>query len=273
MRLGRRVLAEAAIPAPGREASLLLGHVLGLGEAQVRARGDRPAAPEEASRFLRLLERRADHEPAAYLFGRWEFWGRDFRVDRRVLVPRPETEHLVEAALALPLPTGARIVDVGTGSGCIAVTLACERPTCRVLATDLDVGALEVTRGNARDHGVAGRIDLLRADLTSAVEPGSVDLLVSNPPYVARDDPQVDAGVRRFEPHLALFADGDGRSLLSRLLTAVAAMRGGALGIFEIGWDQGDWIRTEVARREGLELLDLVHDYSGHPRTAVIRRC
>ena len=145
----RRRLAAAPFAPPAREAGLLLAHALGVSEAQVLARHDEDVPAAAADRFLALLERRLAGEPFAYLTGEREFYGRGFRVDRRVLIPRPETEHLVEAALALPLPPGPRILDLGTGSGCLAVTLAAELPAATVVATDLSLAALAVARANA----------------------------------------------------------------------------------------------------------------------------
>ncbi len=147
----------------------------------------------------------------AYLTGEREFFGRSFRVDHRVLIPRPETEHLIEIALALPLPERARVLDVGTGSGAIATTLAVERPGWRLVATDLSLGALAVARGNAARQGVGARVLAVGADLLAGLELGDFDLVVSNPPYI---DPQdladLPRDVRDWEPRLALVSPGGG---------------------------------------------------------------
>ncbi|HVR07812.1 MAG TPA: peptide chain release factor N(5)-glutamine methyltransferase, partial [Thermoanaerobaculia bacterium] len=203
LREGRRRLAATAF-APPREAALLLGAVLGLTEAQAMARDDQAVPAAAAARFEALLARRLAGEPVAYLLGGREFYGRRFAVDQRVLIPRPETEHVVEAALALALPAAPRILDVGTGSGCLAVTLALELRGATVTAADLSPGALAVAAGNARRHGVAGRVAAVASDLTVAFDLGGFDLVVSNPPYVdPADAPGLSPEVCKFEPHLA----------------------------------------------------------------------
>ena len=167
----RRRLA-ATIEPSRREAALLLGHVLGLGEAQILARGERPVDAAHADRFGALLERRLAGEPFAYLVGEREFYGRSFFVDPRVLIPRPETEHLVDAALELSstgeLPARPRLLDLGTGSGCLAITLALELDGFAV-AADLSPAALAVARANAGRHGAADRVALAASDLTTGL--------------------------------------------------------------------------------------------------------
>ena len=186
MTRGRQTLAAAGIAAPGREAALLLGSLLGLSEVQIRSRDDESAGPALAARFSGLLERRASGEPAAYLLGRREFYGRTFGVDERVLIPRPETELLVEIALGLDaaLPDEALVLDIGTGSGCIALTLAAERPRWQVLATDLSPGALACAQENARRLALERRVRFLAADLAGPIALERLDLVVSTPPYV-----------------------------------------------------------------------------------------
>ena len=275
LRQGRRALAAVAgfEPSP-REANLLLGHVLGLGEASLLARTGEAVAADDEARFRRLLERRLAGEPVAYLFGEREFYGRRFAVDPRVLIPRPETEHLIEAALKLDLPAPPPLIlDLGTGSGAIAVTLALEIPGARVVAADLSLPALAVLRSNVRRHGVGDRVAAVRADLGAALRLDRFDLVVSNPPYV---DPREAAGlspeVRDYEPHLALFAPGAGRAVLERLLDDARALRPGVHLLAEIGYDQSGWLRSAASSRREVELVEIVRDYGGIPRTAVIRR-
>ncbi len=201
----RRLLAATPFGAPPREASLLLGRVLGLSEAQLLARDREPMAADAAARFEALLARRLAGEPVAYLTGEKEFWGRPFRVDRRVLIPRPETEHVVEAALAERLPERPRLLDVGTGSGCLAVTLALELPGARVAATDLSPAALALAAANARALGAGARVSFLAADLAAGLDLGAFDLVVSNPPYIDPAElPELSPEVCAFEPRLAL---------------------------------------------------------------------
>src|SRR5579863_3910790 len=203
----RRDLSASPFAPSPREATLLLSHLTGASEASILAHGEATLDPATVCQFAHLLERRLQGEPVAYLIGHREFYGRDFRVDHRVLIPRPETEHLIAAALDLPLPSRPRIVDVGTGSGAIAVTLAAERPLASLIATDRSCDALAVAMSNARRHGVEARIAFLATDLTSALDLENIDLVVSNPPYLDQAEAAaVSFEVRGFEPHLALFS-------------------------------------------------------------------
>jgi release factor glutamine methyltransferase len=268
----RSRLAATSFGAPPREAALLLARVLGLTEAQILARDGEEVPPEAAARFRALLERRLTGEPVAYLFGEREYYGRTFLVDDRVLIPRPETEHVIEAALAEPLPPRPWILDVGTGSGILAVTLALEIPGAGVVATDLSLGALAVAAGNARRLGAAGRVHPVRTDLTAGLDLSRFDLVVSNPPYIdPADAPALSPEVCLFEPSLALFAPGTGDSVLARLFALCAGLRSGVRLIVEIGYGQ-----LEIARRhaEGSVLLleEARPDYSGIPRVLVLRR-
>lgn len=267
----RRRLADAAFAPSGREAALLLGALLELSEAQILARGEQEVDAEAGRRFEGLLRRRLTGEPVAYLLGRREFFGRDFVVDRRVLIPRPETEHLIEAAGSLPLPSSPRILDVGTGSGCIAITLALECPRARVLASDLSPGALAVATGNARRLG-ATNLSFLRADLTSACDLAHFDLVVSNPPYISPDDaPLLSAEVREFEPALALFAPEKGLGTIERLLAAARGLRAGSFLALEIGDGQSPEIEARLPPHP-LEMVEVRRDYAGKPRVVVLRR-
>lgn len=279
----RQLLAEArprlaATPfgAPPREALLLLGHVLGLSEAQTLARGDLEVPSRAESRFRSLLERRLTGEPAAYLMGEREFYGRVFAVDSRVLIPRPETEHVVEeaiaaiTAIAATLPARPRILDVGTGSGCLAVTLALEIPGSCVVATDLSPGALAVAAKNARRLGA--RVSLVGTDLTAGLDLGCFDLVVSNPPYIdLTETPLLSPEVCNFEPALALFAPGSGDSVLALLFAQCALLRPGVSLVVEIGYGQLDAARRH-AEASDLEVVRVRADYAGIPRVVVLRR-
>jgi release factor glutamine methyltransferase len=269
----RSRLAATPFGAPPREALLLLGHVLGLSEAQVMAREDREVSPADERRFRAILERRLTGEPVAYLVGEREFFGRPFFVDERVLIPRPETEHIVELALGRRLPASPRVLDVGTGSGCLAVTLALELPGSRVVATDLSPGALAVASKNARRHGVAERVLRVGLDLAEGLDLARFDLVVSNPPYIDRSEAgELSVEVCSFEPHLALFSPGSGDSTLARLFARCGAgLRSGVALIVEIGDGQLDAARRH-AKSSGLDLAVVRHDYAGIPRTLVLRR-
>lgn len=240
-------------------------------------RGNEEVREEAAQTFERLLARRLAGEPVAYLLGEREFYGRVFSVDRRVLIPRPETEHLVEVVLALPLPPGPRILDLGTGSGILAVTLALELPGARVLATDRSPGALAVAAANARRLGAGERLCFLGADWTAALARLDFDLVVSNPPYVSREDePRLSPEVRDFEPASALFAEEGGLGEIRRLLAAAVALPSGAFFACEIGDGQLPGIEALVAeeREEAhpLTLVEVRRDYAGKERLVVLKR-
>lgn len=231
-----------------REARLLLGHVLGRSEAQIFALGREDLGEEDADRFLDLVARRAAGEPYAYLVGKREFYGRSFVVDRRVLIPRPETELLVEAALHGELPQAAFVVDVGTGSGCIALTLAAERPDLRVVGLDVSLAALAVARENRRLLGLEDRVTLVGSDLLGGLG-HAADVVVSNPPYVERSA-DLAPEVRDHEPARALFVEGHGDGATDaldayrRLLDAPGALKPGGRLLVEIGYGQADALRA-----------------------------
>jgi release factor glutamine methyltransferase len=268
----RRRLAAAPFQPSRREAALLLGHVLGLSEAQVIARNEREVEPPAAARFAALLARRLTGEPVSYLFGEREFYGRSFQVDRRVLIPRPETEHVIEEALAAPLPPSPWILDIGTGSGILAVTLALEIPGAQAVATDLSPGALAVAAGNARRLGAGDRVDLLGADLARGLDLTRFDLVVSNPPYIdPADASSLSPEVCNFEPHLALFAPGAGDSILRRLFAELAALRPGVRLILELGCGQMETARRQ-AEAAGWIVLGARADYAGIPRVLTLQR-
>jgi len=270
---GRSALAGRGIDSPGREAARLLGALTGLSETALLAADDRPAEPETEQRYRILVARRAGGEPMAYLVGQREFFGRLFRVDRRVLIPRPETEHLVEIALALALPERARVLDVGTGSGAIAVSLAVERPDWRLVATDRSPGALAVARANAERHGVGARIRTLAADLAAGLDLAGFDLLISNPPYV---DPDELAGlprdVRDWEPVAALVSPGGGTRVAERLLAEALALGPGAYVALEHGASQRAELCAAARRLGGYELVEARTDLAGLARDVVFRR-
>lgn len=282
MRLVERVaeaarrLAEAGIDARDAafDAEVLARHALGWGRATYLARWREPAPAGFEDRFEPLVARRRRREPVARITGRREFWGLDFEVTPAVLVPRPESELLVETALArLGDRTAAwAVADVGTGSGCLAVALARELPRARVAATDVSPEALAVARRNASRHGAADRVTFLHTDLLDGL-PGPFDLIVSNPPYVP--DGVIDTlapEVRDHEPAAALRGGQDGFDTVRRLVDAAAErLRPGGRLIVEIGAGQsGD--AGGIARRAGLQVCDALPDLQGIPRAVVMRR-
>ena len=274
----RERLTRAGIP-PDQAAidgEVLARSAAGWDRAAYLGRRDEPAGADVARRFESYVARRERREPVAYILGTREFWGLDFLVTPAVLIPRPETEFIVDAALerlADRVRTW-RIADVGTGSGCLAVTLAVELPHARVTATDVSNDALAVARANAERHGVGDRVSLVHTSLLEGVD-GPLDLIVANPPYVPRaHQPTLSPDVRDHEPDVALYGDGDDGLDQVRALVAEAPSRlapGGWLQM-EFGFGQAGDVRAAAARASELEIVEVLRDLQGHERTLVARR-
>ena len=262
------------MPSAPREAEFLVAAVLGASRAVLLARRPDPIDPATAGRLEAALARRERREPLQYIEGRAEFRGRIFEVDGRVLVPRPETELVVEAALE-ELPDSALVADLGTGSGCIAVSIALERPGARVLALDASEGALAVARANATRHGVADRIDLRFGDLADPPESwrGRCDLVVSNPPYVAEAEwAGLEPEVRDHEPRIALSPGPTGDEAYAPLaLAAVALLRTGGRLVAELGHTNAPGA-VAAARRAGLTATAVRPDPRGIARILIAWR-
>ncbi len=256
---------------PRLDAEHLLAHTLGLQRLDLYLEHDRPLMPAEVDAFRELIRRRGKREPLAYVLGSWGFRTLDLRTDARALVPRPETELLVEHALALIEGLEApRCLDVGTGTGAIALALAKERPDARVFATDVSEDALALASENAERNGLADRVELRRGDLLSAFGGERFDLIAANLPYVAEGD-QVDDELAH-EPDVALYADGDGKVLLARLADAAPeALEPGGAAVFEVGVGQAGWLAERLAGR-GLEDVRVVLDLAGMERIVLGRR-
>ncbi len=240
-RLGREALSGAGVDTPSLDADLLLCHVLRWPRAKLLAHPERPLAPAEESAYRSLLRRREAREPLAYILGRKEFYGLEFAVDRRVLVPRPETELLVELALEhlAKNPRARLAVDVGTGSGAVAVALAVHAPQLRVVACDISPDALSLGRSNALRNGA--KVDFVASDLLAPMV-GPFDIILANLPYVARSEwATLPPEVRDYEPASALDGGPDGLDAYRRFLPQAAARlaRGGLLAV-EIGAGQAD---------------------------------
>ena len=214
---GRDAGATAAL-----DAELLLARALGVGRARLRSHGEEAVAPDAVARFLALIERRAAGEPVAYVLGRKDFWTLELTVSPAVLVPRPETELLVERALALHPDGQARAADLGTGSGAIALALASARPRWRIVATDISAAALAVARANATALGLE-RVEMVQGDWLSCLSGRTFDLVLSNPPYVAAGDPALGQPELMREPQLALVAAEDGLAALRAIIGAAPA--------------------------------------------------
>jgi release factor glutamine methyltransferase len=263
-----------------RDAELLLRHVMQHERAALLARWTEKLDEREAAQYAAVIERRATGEPVQYILGETEFYGLPLRVTPDVLIPRPETEHLVEKALELAAHfTRPRIVDVGTGSGAIAIALAHEAPTASVTAVDLSGPALAIARENAERNGVAGRISFLRGDLLAPIADGTrpaverVDIVVSNPPYIAKTErASLAVEVREFEPAIALFAGDDGLDVYRRLIPAafVALVPGGFI-VLEIGYGQQQAIR-ELLAASGFLDIEFTPDLQGIARVASAQR-
>jgi release factor glutamine methyltransferase len=257
------------------DAEVIARAATGWDRATWLARRDDPSDPEATARFESMALRRERREPVAYITGVREFWGLDFFVSRAVLIPRPETELIVEAALerlADPARTW-RVADVGTGSGCIAVVLATERRAATVTATDISESALGVAQQNAARHGVADQIRLLRTSLLQDVD-GPFDLIVANPPYVpsgARTALAPD--VRDFEPEAALFGHGiDGLDEVRAILAqAPARLVPGGWLLMEFGYGQAAAVSDAARAVSGLTFEEILRDLQGHERTLVAR--
>jgi release factor glutamine methyltransferase len=272
----RATLMRAGIDAEeaALDAEVLARHVLDCDRATLLTRARDPLPSAFTRLFDALVARRANREPIAYIVGHREFWGLEFDVTPAVLIPRPETELIVEEALAcLPRRDAVRrIADVGTGSGCLAVTLAVEFPAARVTATDVSPEALEIAYRNGERHNVTGRLALLETDLLQDVDAPS-ELIVSNPPYVpASDEPTLQPEVGRYEPATALFGGSDGLAVIRRLL-ASAPDRLAPAGwlIVEFGFGQESAVR-DAAERTGWTVARVRSDLQAIPRVAVLRR-
>lgn len=258
---------------PRLDAEILLAHTLGWSRARLLARLQEPIPDDALQTFRALAERRAAREPVAYLIGSKEFYGLEFIVDRRVLVPRPDTETLVDAALEWARQRFSSqdtllIADIGTGSGCIAVALAAHLPNALVYAIDLSADALAVARQNVERHGVADRVTLLCGDLLAPL-PQPVDLLVSNPPYTVLDD--IDVGVRLHEPRLALDGGSDGLAIYRRLLAAAPqALRPGGALMLEIGATQAEAVTALARQAFPAAAVRVVRDLAGRDRVVAV---
>jgi release factor glutamine methyltransferase len=260
-------LAAARTKLPASEARLLLGHVLARPPAWLIAHDDEILGEDALLAFASLVARRAGGEPVAYLVGRREFFGREFEVSPAVLIPRPETELLVELGIAkVGADSAATILDLGTGSGCIAITLALEMPLARVTAVDASEPALRVARDNAEKHVASLR--LLQSDWFDGLAGESFDLIVANPPYVAEGDPHLAAGDLRHEPSLALASGADGLDAIRRIIAAAPQhlVAGGQLWL-EHGYDQAAAVH-ELLAAAGLCNIEQHRDAAGIVRVS-----
>jgi release factor glutamine methyltransferase len=277
LREGAAVLQNAGVPEARRDAGSLLAFLLAKDRTFLIAHGEDPVSEEILSRFQENVERRAAGEPLQYITGVQDFFGREFRVTPDVLIPRPETELLVEAAIEV---SGGRdastfVCDVGTGSGCIAVTLLCEIPKARAVGVDKSPAALKIAELNARNHSVAERAEFSVSDCFNALDPRlyQFDLVVSNPPYVSASMlPGLQREVRDHEPLVALSPGDDGLAIIRRLISeAPDFLKPNGHLLMEIGFDQGEAV-TRLVEETSWQLIEIRPDLQGIPRIVVLRK-
>ena len=270
---GAEQLRQGSVTEARREAGSLLAHVLKRDRGFAIAHGGDSLADAQYQNFLLLISRRMRGEPLQYLTGHREFFKLDFEVSPDVLIPRPETELIVEAALELcrddPAPF---IADIGTGSGCIVISLLHELPEAKAVATDISLAALQVAQRNAEHHGVSGRLTLVESDCFAAVcQTRPFSLIASNPPYVSDDDLELVPREVRFEPRAALAGGPDGLSTIRRLLAeARPFIRSGGYLVFEIGFGQSESV-AKLIDRHVWDLIEIRNDLQDIPRTFVLQ--
>ena len=262
-------LEDAAVGSPRLNAEMLLMFVLGVGRAYLYGHPERELTAQEEESYFETIAERARGVPAQYIIGHQEFWGLDFLVTPAVLIPRPETEHIVEAALELAQEIERpRIVDVGTGSGCIALALAHELKRAEIDAVDISAEALEIAKANAVRLQLAARVNFREGNLLEGFEAPEFDLVVSNPPYVGEcEADKVQAEVRKFEPHVAVFGGPLGTEVVTRLLEqAHRVLKPGGHVLVEIGFSQSEKVREMAA---AFADVHFVEDLQGIPRVLV----
>jgi release factor glutamine methyltransferase len=266
-------LRKKQVESPRLESQILLAHALGCTKIDLYVRHEEEPPEDRRTAFREMIRKRAEGMPVAYLVGHREFYSLSFDVTPAVLIPRPETETLVLEALRLLKPLDApRVLDLGTGSGCIAVSLAKQHKAARVTAVDISPAALAVAAGNAAKHGVADRIGFLEGDLFAPVAGQTFDVIVSNPPYIAHAEfPTLDPGVRDYEPRPALDGGPDGLDVYRRLAAAAAGfLAPGGTILVEVGATQAPAVRELLAAK--LEPGPTFKDAAGRPRVVTARR-
>lgn len=252
---------------PHLDVTVLLCHVLGVTRSYLYAWPEKNLTAEQSAQFQALLVRRAEGEPIAYLIGQREFWSLDLQVTSETLIPRQETELLVEQTLArLPSDSNAQIIDLGTGTGAIALAIVTERPHCRVLATDRSAAALNVAQINASRLGLTDRLQLVVSDWWAALPDKKATLIVSNPPYIAADDPHLSQGDVRYEPSSALVAEKDGLADIRQLIAQSGShLYASGWLLLEHGYNQAEAVRT-LFEQYGYQAVTTYTDLAGLPR-------
>ncbi|PSF15076.1 peptide chain release factor N(5)-glutamine methyltransferase [Marinobacter shengliensis] len=255
---------------PRLDAELLLSHVTGLGRTSFRAWPEREVAPDQAQAFRELVAERVKGLPIAYLLGQQEFWSLPLKVSPSTLIPRPDTECLVETALELPLPDNARVLDLGTGTGAIALALASEKAKWQIMASDRVEEAVELARENSRSLQLP--ITVVQSHWFGQISESGFDLLISNPPYIPASDGHLHEGDVRFEPPSALVAGDDGLDDIRLLVTeGFKRLNPGGWMLLEHGYDQGDAVRDLFAKAGWLN-IETRKDYGGNDRMTLARK-
>jgi release factor glutamine methyltransferase len=281
-------LRAAQVPSYTLAAELLLMHALGRDRTWIYSYPEAPIDPAALNRFFEYVARRASGEPTQYITGKQEFWGLEFEVTPAVLIPRPETEHVIEVALERLGPRGIKInmatgapspplliADVGTGSGCLAIALAHELPHAEILTTDISAAAIEVARRNATRLGLSDRVTFLQTDLLASIhDEQSFDVIVSNPPYIGRDEAsRLPREVRDYEPDSALFGGQTGFEIYARLVQESAARlcpRG--MLVVELGYNSADHVRGLLQGQPAWVNVSVTNDLAGIPRVIAAER-
>ena len=268
----RNRLKSAGVMDPGLESRVFLRDVLGASDGAILAGDDIPATPEQLATLNVLLARREAGEPLSRVLGFREFWGLNFKLSPDTLDPRPDTETLIETALnRFAGNPPRRILDIGTGTGCILISLLHEWPDAIGVATDLSAGALETARENAQMNGVADRATFVQTSWAGGIE-GPFDLIVSNPPYIVRNVvPNLDINVRNYDPILALDGGDDGLDAYRAILTEMKTLLSpGGIALFEIGFDQGESV-PRLVEESGATPVAVIPDSGGNPRVVECR--
>jgi release factor glutamine methyltransferase len=270
-----KYLEQKGSESPRLDSEVLLAHALGCKRIDLYARHTEEAPEPGRQKFRELVRQRIEGCPVAYLVGRKEFFSLEFTVNRAVLIPRPDTECVVDECLRLAKPMSEpAILDVGTGSGCLAVAVAKHHKTAKLTAVDISAEALAVASANAGKHGVAERIRFLQGDLFAPVPSGErFDFILSNPPYIPHEEiEKLAPGVRDYEPHQALDGGADGFAVFDRLIVeATTHLKPDGYFLIEIGSPQETPARERIERHSGYELAKTIHDGSGHPRVLMAR--
>jgi release factor glutamine methyltransferase len=269
-------LAKKGFESPRAEAQILLAHVLACKKVDLIVRYTEQPTEAERTRYRELIQRRAAGWPVAYLVGSRDFYLLTFEVSTAVLIPRPDTETLVLEALAFlkPLPSPT-VLDIGTGSGCIAVSIAHQKKDARVTATDVSPDALEVARRNAAKHGLVERVNFLQGDLLTPIpQDATFDLIASNPPYIAEGEMEgLAPDVRDHEPRIALDGGPDGLKFYRRIAMGVTQfLKPGGRLLLEIGYTQDENVRRILSEQPQLELGPTLKDIQGHPRVVQAKK-